>query len=965
VRFILKLTTFKYLEIFVINLVLSFSSFADPTLYFRWGPYDTNKIILEKGGFPGNAAVYDQDLYSGESATYTEDLYKKLAEWNSMNQDAASTGLYNSSDLFDSMSFGKSEPSLLIIEVDVSDGKKTMYSYTKTWNVATKNNIGPHIKIRPPSPNDVKKVWTQLTQNIQNESLHETIFSLCSSLQRHYGRHLFPNSTKIFLERIIFDESLDYLAKEIDRISRTVATAKDQRFLKSVLALFITKSPDHQIVQKLLPLTSIWGWEDSTVRKLILNENPQMLIEMNRHATPAMREQILQLFEGPDFFSANMSRDNRLNVLLHYANTLSPNRTTNIRTELEKRLSHGTPYDLSNNFLETIDKFLGPDISQQHKKNIIHASFENYLDINSNLLKNIASTDHQNGVLMIKEIIIKELENPSQEFSELISGVTKSTSQRSFHAGSFSKWWELYFRLQNNSLSNTLSHAQKSELEAARKVLKEVLPKNLEAWNMEHIPNQAAFFQVLLDTNPSPDIFVKTIEQFSADFPNFNNQLIAGLKNFRLTPQFQKSPLQLKVFDALEKLEKSTKTGLAKISKGHAATPPINNEQRQRISLVKWESAFENIPNSQEYSQLSRTFVLVDPLLVSEDLRKMEATKPWLRFNENYIEDGVNYKQLAWENFINAWETEAPGLLVGKDANLYRAGLSLVTGKVEGGLNAGSGEIDLEYRNSLAPTFTIEEWKAAGGLEVESHLGKFFEINKTENLVTLKFKRLPAPGHSWLQGGTASTTALSLIMDKVGKIKNPIDRAAKILDEVPKVHALNNGNGRLARFWAAAELTAAGFPMPLGFSTNDFFMNPERMKLEVRKAVALGKFWEEMLKNAEKDGVKVEDFFQKVFKGSSLEGLLLITPHTDLEMKQLVEYLESLDTPPAWAADFMREVETQINAINRSGKSIGTISELDQHNILNNLWKNFLATSKKQGRCASHLKQLIIEYSRN
>jgi len=55
----------------------------------------------------------------------------------------------------------------------------------------------------------------------------------------------------------------------------------------------------------------------------------------------------------------------------------------------------------------------------------------------------------------------------------------------------------------------------------------------------------------------------------------------------------------------------------------------------------------------------------------------------------------------------------------------------------------------------------------------------------------------------------------------------------------------------------------SGYPMPMGFPTNDFVMSQRQIELEVRKSIKLGEFWEAMLADAARNGVKPEEFFQK------------------------------------------------------------------------------------------------------
>lgn len=346
------------------------------------------------------------------------------------------------------------------------------------------------------------------------------------------------------------------------------------------------------------------------------------------------------------------------------------------------------------------------------------------------------------------------------------------------------------------------------------------------------------------------------------------------------------------------------------------------------------------IEGSIEYSELAKVFGLVDPLFVLEDLWIKNNKLPQYRFNLNYKLEGQSFTQPAWENFTEAW-----GLLTFFNASNKAYARSKNTAFISSNLNIinellMSGFIDRNSsfegnswnRKKFKTVFKKNEWDSySQNTKIETELSTFFIITKTDENVTLEFKsykELKSSSHSYFQSlsniegelifstDSASAEQIRLfrfIDDKIRSITDPMAKAFQILYLVPKIHPAENGNGRLARLWASNVLRDAGYPLPVGFPTNDFLMSSQRMYWELRKSLVLGKFYQDMLLKSKKSGIPADRFFATTFKNSALEGLLHVAIKDDKEFKDYVQYLESLSEPPTWAKDFTSKVVRVIN----------------------------------------------------
>jgi hypothetical protein len=131
-----------------------------------------------------------------------------------------------------------------------------------------------------------------------------------------------------------------------------------------------------------------------------------------------------------------------------------------------------------------------------------------------------------------------------------------------------------------------------------------------------------------------------------------------------------------------------------------------------------------NIPDDKEYSELTRTFNLVEPLMVFEDMRLNGASRPFDRFNEHLEERGKVTTQPAWENFNVAWKSMTQGMLL--DQPIIKADTwamnyisdshkMLIATKVDGTpLNSQYSDWDRSKYTTFISDADWNEWKMPG-----------------------------------------------------------------------------------------------------------------------------------------------------------------------------------------------------------------------------------------------------------
>ncbi len=379
----------------------------------------------------------------------------------------------------------------------------------------------------------------------------------------------------------------------------------------------------------------------------------------------------------------------------------------------------------------------------------------------------------------------------------------------------------------------------------------------------------------------------------------------------------------------------------------------------------RYRRSLRNIDGSPAYSELSRTFNLVDPLFVSEDIRLTGARHPFKRFNEELRVDGKLTTQPAWENFNEAWVTLGEKTWLREshvsypsmshlDSALDQVHSKLVATQVDGTSGLAS-YVSSWDRRKYSTTVSREDWALWDLENQKAGLARYFDIAATDDGYVLKFKSIsdldksiPGIGR-YNKGGQTPFRLLKFIEKEANKLNDPIQRASRILYLTTRLHPYENGNGRFARAWAAAELVRSGLPMPVGFPTNDFVMSQRRIEIEVRKSLKLGEFWEKMVSDAHRRGIAPDDFFQKVFRGSPLEGLMHVSPRKIEDLEAYTRWLYEQKEPPEWGADFMRKLEKALYEFHAGGGRLAKIDELARARMIDETWSEFAQELARAG----------------
>lgn len=392
--------------------------------------------------------------------------------------------------------------------------------------------------------------------------------------------------------------------------------------------------------------------------------------------------------------------------------------------------------------------------------------------------------------------------------------------------------------------------------------------------------------------------------------------------------------------------------------KGTVNMPDLNTFTARVRSLTNY------IPRSPEYSEISRIFLLVDPLYVSEDLRRLNAKHPEQRFNESYQHGGKTYHQPTWENFQRAADEFSISSFKLNQNDAYTADVLvdvnriLLTGMIDGAEKAYDPEARWD-REKYKTSVPIEEWNKLSSAQIRD-LGLWFNVESEGAGKALRFKSAKELGIEEARPGPRYL--LWKISEEVSTIQDPIKRAARILHIVPKIHPFENGNGRLARLWASHELQAAGLPIPVGLPTNDFLMSEARIELELRRAMEIGRLWKDELKRAAASGLDTGDFFSKKFKGSPLEGLMHVMPTSDAELTTFVDWLKTQKQAPKWGAELASRVGVSVSGHRRAAN----MSEIERSHLVEKSWKGFddqlgiiSSMAPKGGDCKSIFEKLF------
>ncbi len=368
----------------------------------------------------------------------------------------------------------------------------------------------------------------------------------------------------------------------------------------------------------------------------------------------------------------------------------------------------------------------------------------------------------------------------------------------------------------------------------------------------------------------------------------------------------------------------------------------------------------EPVSGSAAYSELARTYVLIDPIFVTEDLRAKQATRPYERFNEAYSVGGVSEKQPTWQNFLFAWEKMAVGFF--DDARNMSTGgsplqafqiwelavqlrdlnVAMLFGNVEGTGSASNAEASYD-RSQYVTKISRSEWLRQNGEQNRTELSRFFDISDAGIHIELRFKSVQALASKLLDPGEFTQgqqiyAVADMLLREVVKESDPIRRAAKVLYLMPRMHPFKNGNGRLGRMWAAQILVRAGLPMPVGLPTNDFLFTEERMQLEVRKALAIGAIWQRELEKAAADGMPAERFFQERVRNRPLEALTLLSVGDLTALQTIVTELEANPGRiPTWSADMAAQIDRLIWESRAGAGDLARLDEVRRDELLRQL----------------------------
>jgi hypothetical protein len=113
-------------------------------------------------------------------------------------------------------------------------------------------------------------------------------------------------------------------------------------------------------------------------------------------------------------------------------------------------------------------------------------------------------------------------------------------------------------------------------------------------------------------------------------------------------------------------------------------------------------------------------------------------------------------------------------------------------------------------------------------------------------------------------------------------------------------------------------------------------MKKYQIDLEVRKAIRIGKFWQDMLNESARRGISPEHCFQSSLQGSDLEGLILISPLDLKDLESYVNWLETQETPPPWGRQYAKQAAKLTKSIRAT-----PASQKEQDLALDLLWKKF------------------------
>jgi hypothetical protein len=932
------------------------------TIFFHWASIESNNTLFNLAGVRGDG--HEHDLYSGPSGTINEGVFAKLVDWYSpTKQDAAGAGFYFSTDILDSRAFGND---LVIVEIKMKDGSNipvvkdldikeksdialenkstsqlpliSFYGRGK-WHVMSRvptDADGIEVTFRPPTASDVEKFWTETVANNTPVQVIDILANLKQYLFKEgdHDRYRFEQTrgTEIFFERVFFDEGFAFIETlKFDSPELNKSFPK----LVEIAEAFHKRIPDDPRTAKLIEnLTS--NIASRPAETLFESQLDIMRLHIERMSEVSKGVVASSFFNTvpKEFVSERFQEIVPIFALLKNSGIptdVSQKMTEAIEEALRTRTGKITdpialapaieslfPVEPSRDlvlelFTAKIQQTTFPDFSEITKMfdYLRSKSSERSIEFLGLILDGHPLEPGDPKITQLGEFALSILlDLPKGDPSEVaLQARIKRADQKLATAGHGPPFLDTLFRKNAND---------EVKLRRLMEVIAEVSPRGI-----------GYAVSVLQSMVARPDYYgLKT------DKPITINQLISDFSKHVAQDLDAYAADQYKYF-----------------GKTIQSLMPLSSFRN------KVGSTLQNISGSIEFSELSRTFILVDPLFVSEDIRFNDAKRPYERFNESFNYQGRNFTQKAWENFTNAWtqmfefgwgRLRAPERYWNSNLayGLAEIQKTIVTGYTDGTPQGTLYQNDGAWDRRIYETkFSKAEWDAQI-TDQRPQLEKIFDIITQGNDVVLKFK---APANIYRafglaqepQAGNEILRLNTFICDLVFAEPDAIKRAAKILYLVPRIHPMINGNGRLARTWAATELMKEGLPPPVGLPTNDFLLSQEQMDWEVRKSLKLGALWQNEINKAKADGVPVDDFFQKRFRGSALEGLIHVQNQNLEELKGFVGFLEKMQQAPDWAREYMVEVERGIAAARQSKGTLAQLNELERDRINREQWKKF------------------------
>ncbi len=930
-------------------------------LFAHWGDIGGNGTLLRLGGL--DRPDHFKDLNPGGSAIPNEPVMDQIRNWYAeKKEDAAGAGLYVSPTLFGSRRFGQD---LLIVEMEtpvgvepgfrpdikeLSDAAKTpgqrdklplmsTYNSDQDWIVISRlprARDGVRIRFRPPTAEDVNTLWRQMEAQ-PKDAQFATLAKIAAEINGTSKYDPVTRSTDIVFQRLLFDNSVATLLQPLGK-----AATKD---LASILNAYLKKLPEDERTKKIYA-NFFEHWKE--VRSTLKVDNPLTAVLLG-HSERLPADKQVELASW--FLNKPTSHSSALLHLLANTYDSLPGgvqaKAAGFLQTVHKSVETWPSSRDFTDYWRLSQRVLGVEKAKAQVGALVQSLTKNLYapavnlthvqDELGKLTEVIASLSPELRDVFEKAVMSAPKVEPSHPFQRVIPSLTAmalvpGTKNEAFRA------------FANQTIRSAVD-ADIRPFESQLELLVET--RGTGGGDLPFVAKVEALIQTFSQFGPVIAGELEALEQMMADNDIPWARLIEKAK-------------QASRHDAQTKLENANRQ-LQTLARNTYS--PMPDETLFRNSYLH---SVETIPGSTEYSLMARTFNLVDPLLVSEDLRLKNASRPFERFNES-IGTGTE-TQPAWENFNQVWESLAVDLWIWPTIEKMRhfegsyttrllfANDNLMSNRVDASKNQNwTKRWD---RTKYTTEISDEDWKAWDLEKQRSELSRYFKITKAQGKYQLQFleyealqKTIPDLDKDTHQKARdlPSHVIARYIENSAMTLSDPIARATRILYLTTRLHPAENGNGRTARAYAAAELARAGYPMPVGFPTTDFMMTEKHLELEVRKSIKLGEFWQRMLWDAHKRGVAPENFFQQVFKGSSLEGFLHISPRDPGQLEKYVTWLEGQTELPDWGKRVANAVESRLQALHGQGRAVALISEMERARLLEEAWRSVYADLEKSG----------------